>query len=261
MSLWRTSRPRFNLYSPDGLGRDYYIGYNNGGFWQSKEFSITKKPKYETPKNNNYHSLFHLAAPFKYRSDGSGRDSYVIRSEGLSRDHKSLNSYHLIDFLRKNNNINRKSNNNIFLSKAEVRDNKIKRIIEKRMIRRLYIKPIESIWNKNEMDIKTKIKGNDNLYDVRMRNLSEDFKFIDKNLINDNNIIKKSENFEFNDNNNIIHKRGNSDLGQILRTDINFRNKYNLNYNNNFSDNYIYKKNKKNQIKKKVKVTKLEIIS
>ena len=34
MSLWRTSRPRFNLYSPDGLGRDYYIGYNNRGFWQ-----------------------------------------------------------------------------------------------------------------------------------------------------------------------------------------------------------------------------------
>ena len=129
------------------------------------------------------------------------------------------------------------------------------------MIRRLYIKPIESIWNKNEMDIKNKIEGNDNLYDVKKRNLIEDFKIIDKNLINDNNIMKKSANFEFNDNNNIIHKRGNSDLGKILRTDINFRNRYNLNYNNNFSDSCINKKNKKNQIKKKVKVTKLEIIS
>ena len=26
---------------------------------------------------------------------------------------------------------------------------------------------IESIWNKNEMDIKNKIEGNDNLYDVK----------------------------------------------------------------------------------------------
>ncbi len=40
-------------------------------------------------------------APFKYYSDGSGRDSYVIhQSGGLKRDHKSMQSYHLKDFLR-----------------------------------------------------------------------------------------------------------------------------------------------------------------
>ena len=33
VSLIRTARPRFNLYTTDGLGRDTYISMNNGGFW------------------------------------------------------------------------------------------------------------------------------------------------------------------------------------------------------------------------------------
>ena len=44
-SLWRTQRPRFTLYQSDGLGRDYYIKYTNGGFWEN-QFVISKKHKF-----------------------------------------------------------------------------------------------------------------------------------------------------------------------------------------------------------------------
>ena len=123
-SLYRTARPRFTLYSPDGLGRDRYIIYNNGGFWKTNEYKISPKPNYEYPKYNNFHTLFHMAAPFKYYSDGSGRDSYVLRDTGLRREQKPLNSYHLSDFLR-NDSWDKHSRKNVFLSRAEIRDNKL----------------------------------------------------------------------------------------------------------------------------------------
>lgn len=101
-SLYRTVRPRFMLYSPDGNGRDTYISYNNGGFWN----------KGISPKNERATSLEHghkyvtrshgmHVAPFKYYSDGLGRDSYILyQSGGLKRDSKALNEFHLKDFLR-----------------------------------------------------------------------------------------------------------------------------------------------------------------
>ena len=40
-TLWRTQRPRFPLYISDGCGRDYYIKFDNGGYW-STQFSLKK---------------------------------------------------------------------------------------------------------------------------------------------------------------------------------------------------------------------------
>ena len=117
-SLYRTARLRFALYSSDGLGRDRYISFNNGGFWDTNEYKISPKPNYEYPKYKNFHTLFHMAAPFKYYSDGSGRDSYVLRYPGLRRDQKPLISYHLSDFLR-NDSVDKHSGKNLFLSKLE----------------------------------------------------------------------------------------------------------------------------------------------
>ena len=48
-SLWRTQRPRFPHYVSDGNGRDYYIKYNNAGYWEG-QFKIYKKHDYEYPK-------------------------------------------------------------------------------------------------------------------------------------------------------------------------------------------------------------------
>ena len=98
-SLWRTQRPRFTLYQSDGLGRDYYIKYTNGGFWEN-QFVISKKPDYIRNKYNNFHSLFHMAAPFKYWGDGSGRENYILKCNGFYHDQKPLCSYELTDFLR-----------------------------------------------------------------------------------------------------------------------------------------------------------------
>ena len=61
-SLWRTERPRFPLYTPDGRGRDYYIKYDNGGYW-AEQFQLKKVPDYERTRYSNFHTLFHQAAP------------------------------------------------------------------------------------------------------------------------------------------------------------------------------------------------------
>ena len=70
-TLWRTERPRFPLYSPDGRGRDYYIKFDNGGYW-AEQFQLRKIPDYERPHYRNFHTLFHQAAPFKYWGNGHG---------------------------------------------------------------------------------------------------------------------------------------------------------------------------------------------
>ena len=103
-NLWRTQRPRLPLYQSDGFGRDYYIKVTNGGFWENESIP-QKKPDYVRSKYNNFHTLFHLAAPFKYWGDGSGRENYILKCNGFIHDQKPLCSYVLTDFLRNGKNI------------------------------------------------------------------------------------------------------------------------------------------------------------
>jgi hypothetical protein len=149
VSLGRTARPRWNLYTTDGLGRDTYISFNNGGFWTSNIKEIKYTPNYPVYHNENYHSLGHSAAPFKYYSDGSGRDSYIIKdSGGLKRDHNPLSGYHLKDFLRtpgdcvykaqKNPTRNGMRIQTHFVSPKELAMNNQRRRIEKGLVTRLY---------------------------------------------------------------------------------------------------------------------------
>ena len=98
-SLWRTQRIRFPMYAPDGFGRDYYIKFNNGGYWED-QFHIRKKPDYERYRYNNYHTLFHHPAPVKFNPSGHGRETYIINAGGLYHDQKSLCSYKLADLAR-----------------------------------------------------------------------------------------------------------------------------------------------------------------
>ncbi len=93
--------PKYTTYGPDGFGRDKYIIYNNGGFLD-KLNKITITEKYEYPSSIRYFNTKRNVAPFKYRSDGSGRDTYVLHEHaGLEKDHKSLRTFHLKDFLRR----------------------------------------------------------------------------------------------------------------------------------------------------------------
>ena len=104
-SLYRTFRPSFTAYNSNGEGRDIYIQYNNGGFWKMDILPGQNINKNSTGSNYRFRSLNHRAAPFKYLSDGSGRDSYISCNDGgLKLNSKPLTNYHLIDFLRGDNN-------------------------------------------------------------------------------------------------------------------------------------------------------------
>ena len=145
-SLWRTERPRFPMYSPDGRGRDYYIKFDNGGYW-ADQFKLKKKPDYERPRYQNFHTLYHLAAPFKYWGNGHGRETYIIKGEGFFHEQKPLCSYKLIDFLRngRESSLYDKYKKKIFMSVSEKKYNNELRLLEKRLIKRLYTEPLNSI--------------------------------------------------------------------------------------------------------------------
>ena len=173
-NLWRTQRPRFPLYQSDGFGRDYYIKYTNGGYWED-QFTISKKPDYERPRYRNFHSLYHMAAPIKYWGNGSGRENYILKCNGFHHDQKPLCSYQLTDFLRNDKNIRGIPYNfkkKAYLSVAESRYNQKLKNLEKKLVKRLYTEPMklkkrryviteennkEVIYNNNKCNKKTPI--------------------------------------------------------------------------------------------------------
>ena len=84
--LQRTYDPKVIGYLPDGLGRDTYIISTNGGlsksfqntagFVTSADFSPRQKP---SPLGKGVRKD---PAAFKYKADGTGRDSYIIYNSG-----------------------------------------------------------------------------------------------------------------------------------------------------------------------------------
>ena len=173
-SLWRTQRPRFPHYISDGNGRDYYIKYNNAGYWEG-QFKIFKKPDYEYPKYSNYHTLFHQAAPFKYYATGNGRETYIINAGGLYHEQKPLASYKLDDFLRGSKTMENAQpnfqNKRRYFSLAEKKYNNQLKSLEKNLIKRLYKIPkksqkeeenevLSSLENKKDTETESGIQNN-----------------------------------------------------------------------------------------------------
>lgn len=92
--------PKYVNYFNDGFGRDTYIKLDNGGFL-NKLYKVKSIEKFNIPSTTRYYNTRRNVAPFKYHSDGTGRDNYVLHEHGgLERDHKSLKNYNLKDFLR-----------------------------------------------------------------------------------------------------------------------------------------------------------------
>lgn len=85
--------PQFNLYESDGRGRDYYITYNNGGFWKDNLFKIQYTPNYTRKYKPRFFSLTHPTPPFTYYSDGTGRDGYVLFDHGLKKVFNPANKF------------------------------------------------------------------------------------------------------------------------------------------------------------------------
>jgi hypothetical protein len=76
--LYRTFSPKYTHYAPDGCGRDNFIIINNGGLLRGGIKTLRSQEDFGTTIKSQYHSMKKNVAPFKYRSDGSGRDSYVL---------------------------------------------------------------------------------------------------------------------------------------------------------------------------------------
>jgi hypothetical protein len=80
----RTFDPKFTHYFSNGTGRDAFVMYNNGGY---------SVPRYFSPKQSTNFMRFKSigstnvsprkdAMPVEYRSDGTGRDSYIVCNSG-----------------------------------------------------------------------------------------------------------------------------------------------------------------------------------
>lgn len=161
-NLWRTQRPRFPQYVSDGNGRDYYIKFNNAGYWED-QFKIQKKPDYEYPKYNNYHTLFHQAAPVKYIPTGNGRETYIINAVGQYHDKKPLASYKLDDFLRGTKTIDNSPkyyNKKRYMSISEKKYNNKLQTLERQLLNRLYKIPLKNKKNKKILEDEENILPN-----------------------------------------------------------------------------------------------------
>ena len=235
-SLWRTERPRFPLYSPDGRGRDYYIKFDNGGYW-AEQFQLKKIPDYERPRYSNFHTLFHQAAPFKYWGNGHGRETYILQTNGLFHEQKPLCAYKLSDFLRNNKSSNLYNNyrRKIFMSVSEKKYNNELRRLEKKLIKRLYTEPIN-----NKKSLKQS-RNYDSPLEEQMRKTFTGFNIKDSKEFNKNKnetfksiehpeFSKTTNNFNIKNNNNCLNidNYNNKKYLKFNKTCDNFhRNKFN----------------------------------
>ena len=85
----RTYNPGYASYQGDGSGRDSYIILNNGGLTRDEKKNMMWTTKMKSPRDLRP-AVSKPTPTFKYPSDGSGRDSYVIEnSGGLVRDFRT----------------------------------------------------------------------------------------------------------------------------------------------------------------------------
>ena len=162
LGLYRTFKSNYIPYFANGSGRDRYILYNNAGFFQNNQKSLSPSNIYKTgtffgTKIVQHNKTDSIKAPtFHYHSNGTGRDKYIlVNGGGLYSDTKPLKSYKLADFLRKNENIEspKKHRVKITLSKGEILYNKLLRDKEKNVIKRLYDDEKRKFLKKNKTDL------------------------------------------------------------------------------------------------------------
>lgn len=139
--LYRTMKLKYVPYFTDGNGRDRYIAFDNGGFFENRDVNKANSRRtgtsFDTKITYKYMSPYMKAPNFHYHSDGNGRDSYIYTNGGgLYYDTKPLGSYKLTDFLREDNTgaVRQK----IWVSKAQHKYNKFLRNKERGIINRLY---------------------------------------------------------------------------------------------------------------------------
>ncbi|OMJ95136.1 hypothetical protein SteCoe_1503 [Stentor coeruleus] len=81
-SLYRTEALKNSHYNPNGEGRDSYIYVNNGGV-ERNTYPYKFKEKSRVSRKSPISSIPQIdAKPLKYKSDGTGRDTYIGYNHG-----------------------------------------------------------------------------------------------------------------------------------------------------------------------------------
>ncbi len=188
-ALYRTFKSNYVPYFPDGNGRDRYIAYDNAGFYKNVIGTPKSLIGYKTNTFLSTKIPFHMKTKsiktpnFHYHADGTGRDKYIIvNGGGLFTDMKPLISYKLTDFLRNNeDNISPTKKTRTYLSRDELKYNKLLKNIEKNLIKRLYTNDKKKFIRRPMMNMKTVSsfdeanKGNTNF----IKNITK-YKIIDR---------------------------------------------------------------------------------
>ena len=148
INLGRTTKTNIAYYHSDGMGRDGYITYNDGGFWKDKY--IKSKNIYHQKRLGIFRSLLHQAAPFHYYSDGSGRDSYILENyAGLVKSFEPLAKQNLAKILRKDNDTLFLNKRKFYLTNKQRKYLKKLKKIQDGVISRLYNDSLEKIKKNN----------------------------------------------------------------------------------------------------------------
>ena len=161
--LYRTFKTNYVPYHPDGNGRDRYIAYNNAGFFKDFVISPNNQDANRTgcffgTKIITHTKTSSVKTPnFHYYADGNGRDKYIlVNGGGLFSQSKPLISYKLTDFLR-NNDLNLSQSRKIktYLSKDEIKYNKILKEKERNIIKRLYLDEKKKFMRRPKINFKS----------------------------------------------------------------------------------------------------------
>lgn len=192
-------------YIPDGSGRDGYINFNSGGFSRFIPRQLIPS-SYEIIRpavRNTVRDISKTSWTFKYKSDGSGRDSYILQgSGGLQRDYKEGKGFG--DTLRKGfydiNDIKLRKSDRLlsnkpvkfrFVSKNEYFHSARLRKIQEAVTKRLYQSGDEGLFPK--IDRKIKEKSDD---DKKHKFISKSESNLKRLMMNDERICSNKESKE-----------------------------------------------------------------
>ena len=238
----RTVKTNIIIYPTDGTGRDGYITFNNAGFWKDNIKRYSLQEKYKRSSFARFHSIRKIPPSWKYHSDGTGRDTYILHNYGgLINNYKApnLNIFRICDENSNENPLNKKDNNYYVMSSDEKRYQKKISKIQKDVINRLYYKPKEEykfnhLRRENSYgNVFTKLK----LEPIKKNHICDDNQ---KNIIN--NDVNRRYFFNNNElrNGNYLNKIFNdekNDYNEKSRNKLALLNKYRIKcLSNNFDE-------------------------
>ena len=168
--------PKVPIYRNDGLGRDTYISFFNGGFNNYPYSRSYKKDSFTIPINRSIPDLFKRRPIDRYVPDGGGRDYFIFRD--IQDEHDKLaNSPSFENILRKRG-----------VSQDYLRLNKnLSSKFEKRLINRIFYGKCPGLKDRL-MSPKVRFKK-----DIEKEKLEKE---LEENRINDDDFSKKEDNHD-----------------------------------------------------------------